>query len=243
MKAYPAYRDSSLEWIERLPSHWQTKRLKHLSSLQFSNVDKHTLEGEIPIRLCNYTDVYYNRVITDQIPFMQGTVTPSEAAKFALRSDDVLVTKDSEMWNDIAVPSFVASDLPGVVCGYHLAQIRPKTQRIRGKYLAYAFRASGIREQFHIAANGITRYGLGQQSLADGIFPLPPLSEQDAIVSVLEAKEAEIHKFIGNQQRQIELLKAYKAALINRAPEAFLLGHLSSRQGWPVFQEFRITGL
>jgi type I restriction enzyme S subunit len=161
-------------WITYLPQHWRVEKLKNLASLRFSNVDKHTKEDELPVRLCNYTDVYYNDLITPDLNFMQATATPGEIATFGLRSGDVIVTKDSETWDDIAVPAYVPENLDGVICGYHLAQIRPNQSLINGKYLFRALSAAGIRDQFHIAANGVTRYGLPQYALKTASFQSLP---------------------------------------------------------------------
>lgn len=207
----------NLSWISELPPHWRVEKLKYLASLRFSNVDKHTNEEELPVRLCNYTDVYYHDLITEELDFMNATATPEEIASFGLRAGDVIVTKDSETWDDIAVPAYVPSDLEGVICGYHLAQIRPHQMLISGKYLFRALNAHGIREQFHLAANGVTRYGLSQHALKSGLFPVPPRAEQDAIVAFLDEKLADIDRYIAAKQRLIELLNEQKAAIINRA--------------------------
>jgi type I restriction enzyme S subunit len=57
------------------PKGWQTKKIKFLADVQTSNVDKLTVEDEEPVRLCNYTDVYYNDRITPDMPFMEATAT------------------------------------------------------------------------------------------------------------------------------------------------------------------------
>ena len=49
--SYPAYKPSGMDWVGDVPEHWQVRRLKHVSSVQFSSVDKHTIEGEEPVRL------------------------------------------------------------------------------------------------------------------------------------------------------------------------------------------------
>jgi len=59
------------EWLPEPPSHWSIKRLKHVCRVFPSNVDKHTVEGEEPVLLCNYTDVYYNDRITPNLTFMK----------------------------------------------------------------------------------------------------------------------------------------------------------------------------
>jgi len=214
---YPAYKPSGMEWVGDIPSHWEVHRLKHVASVQFSSVDKHTIEGEEPVRLCNYVDVYYNDFIADGLDFMAATATRSEIARFQLRHGDVLITKDSEAWNDIAVPAFVAGELDGVLCGYHLAHIRPHPRKLLGEYLFRAFRSCGVNDQFRVAANGITRFGLGKYWLDNGLFSVPPLDEQKAIAAFLDRETARIDALIEKKRRQIELLQEKRYALISHA--------------------------
>jgi len=174
-KPYPAYKDSGVEWLGEIPVHWEVKRLKTLASVQLSNVDKKSVEDQGSVRLCNYTDVYYNERITRDLEFVAATATPEQARRFSLRSGDVLITKDSESWTDIAVPAVVAEDLPEVLCGYHLAYIRPSGD-CNGAFLGRAFAAIGPRDQFHVAANGITRFGLGGDAIRTGLFAMPPVA-------------------------------------------------------------------
>ena len=44
-------KDNVVEWIGEIPSHWETKKLKHISDVRPSNVDKHIYEDEIQVRL------------------------------------------------------------------------------------------------------------------------------------------------------------------------------------------------
>jgi type I restriction enzyme S subunit len=154
-----------MDWADSLPRSWNARRLKTFADVQASNVDKNVNEGEIPVQLCNYTDVYYGDMILARTDFMKATATPLELTKFQLRGGDVLITKDSESGTDIAVPAYVPETLDGVICGYHLAIVRPKQSQIDGQYLYFAFLTHGVRDQFHVAANGITRYGLSQHDI------------------------------------------------------------------------------
>ena len=75
--AYPRYRDSGVEWLGRIPEHWAVGRLGHIASYRTSNVDKKAKVGESPIRLCNYTDVYYRERIRAEVgDFMEATASP-----------------------------------------------------------------------------------------------------------------------------------------------------------------------
>ena len=208
--------DSGVEWLGEIPVHWSVRRLKTVSAVQLSNVDKKSLEGQESVTLCNYTDVYYNDRITCNLDFMSATATADQIRRFSLRAGDVLITKDSESWTDIAVPSLVVEDLPGVLCGYHLAHIRPK-EFINGAFLGRAFAAIGPRDQFQIAANGITRYGLGSDAICTSQFAIPPIDEQSTIAVFLDRETAKIDALIEKVHNAIEKLKEYRTALISAA--------------------------
>ena len=214
-RPYPRYKDSGVEWLGKTPAHWSIQKLKHISSVEYSGVDKHKRDEEQPVRLCNYVDVYYNDYITDDLELMRATASTDEIRNFTLRGSDVIITKDSESWDDIAVPAYVPSDLEGVLCGYHLALIRPDEQIVSGKYLFRSFSARGINDQFRVAANGITRYGLGKYWLENSVFPVPSLPEQRAIAAFLDRETARIDALVEKQERLIALLQEKRAAFIS----------------------------
>ena len=87
-------------------------RLSTVALPRFSSVDKLTVAGEEPVRLCNYTDVYQNDYITADREFMHATATPDEIAQFRLHVGDVIITKDSESPDDIGIPCVIDSTAP-----------------------------------------------------------------------------------------------------------------------------------
>ena len=213
---YPKYRDSGIEWLGEIPAHWEVRRLKEWANVWLSNVDKKSVEGEPGVRLCNYVDVYYHDRIHGAMEFMTATATPDQVRKFSLREGDVLITKDSETWTDIAVPALVTEDLADVVCGYHLALIRPKRNCVGG-FVGRAIGAVGLREQYQVAANGITRFGLTADGIRNGVLPLPPLSEQRSIARFLARENAKVDALVAKQQEMISLLQEKRSALIIHA--------------------------
>ncbi|MBI5409959.1 MAG: restriction endonuclease subunit S [Nitrospirae bacterium] len=172
------------------------RKLKQVASVKFSGVDKKSEEGETSVRLCNYTDVYYHDYVTPEMDFMEATATPTEVSTFTLRKGDILITKDSESWDDIAVSAYVTHDLEGVLCGYHLAQIRPLFILAVGNYIFRAFHARGINDQFRVAANGITRFGIGKTAIDSSLFPVPPIPEQQTITDYLDRETSKLDALI-----------------------------------------------
>ena len=166
-------------------SEWRKGTLDDVIDLVLSSVDKKTKDNERAVQLCNYTDVYYNSFIHSSLDFMTATATDREIAKCSLFSGDVVITKDSEKHDDIGVPALVREDIPGLVCGYHLAILRPMPSKIEGNYLFYALCTSEVQHQFHSYANGITRFGLRKADIGLVEIPLPPLPEQRTIAHIL----------------------------------------------------------
>lgn len=203
-----------IEWVDEIPEHWEERRLRNLSELRVSNVDKHSKDEEIPVRLCNYTDVYKNPAITTDMPFMAATATPKEIAAFNIRVGDVLITKDSEDWQDIGVPSAVIQSADDLVCGYHLAILRPKTDLVSGHFLTYALQCRSAVTQLNFAAKGVTRFGLSQGAIKSIYLAVPPVDEQEKIVLFIEDATTSINGLIRHAQGEIDLIREYRNRLI-----------------------------
>jgi type I restriction enzyme S subunit len=216
-KPYPEYKDSGIEWLGKIPAHWEAERLKVIASVTLSNVDKKSQEGHERVQLCNYVDVYKNDRVTSDMNFMVATATAEQIRRFSLCMGDVLITKDSESWDDIAVPAVVAENMEGVVCGYHLALLRSVALKTDGRFLARAFSSIGLRDQFWVAANGITRFGLTGDAIRAAWFPVPPYDEQQTIADFLDRETAKIDALVEKKERLIELLQEKRTALITHA--------------------------
>lgn len=167
-----------------LPEGWKRLPFTELAEVLFSGVDKKTSHDEIKVRLCNYVDVFHNNHILRGINFMEATASETEISNFELRRGDVVFTKDSETPDEIAEPAYVAEDLDGVICGYHLGIARPK-ENVDGLFLYYAMKEPAVRRQFSRAANGVTRFGLTLGALKSVIIPTPTPLLQRRIAAIL----------------------------------------------------------
>ena len=215
-RQYDRLCDSCIDWLGDLPTHWHKMPLRWLASYRTSSVDKKTDADEIPVRLCNYTDVYYSeRIRSSDGEFMAATATSHEVERFGLRPGDVLITKDSEDWRDIGVPALVEASSDDFVCGYHLGIVRPG-EEIDPGYLFRALLSDGVNKQLQVSATGVTRYGIPNGSVNGAVLPYPPLGEQRAIVSYLDRETARVDELITKKELLIERLDEYRTALITR---------------------------
>ncbi len=203
-------------FLKDIPKDWRSDRMGNVAEILFSNVDKHTFDSEISVCLCNYMDVYKNDRITSDIEFMEASAEPREIARFQIQKGDVLATKDSETPDDIAIPSLVAETLPGVLCGYHLALIRPRSNHVYGAYLFWLHNCKAYRSHYEAQAVGVTRFGLSQAAFKEARVPLPPLPEQQRIAAYLDASCAAIDASVAAKRRQLETLDALRTSIISR---------------------------
>lgn len=209
---------SGVDQLRRMvPAQWQLKPLRSVADYQVSNVDKLIAEDEEPVRLCNYVDVYHNERVDLTVPFMAATATAGEIERFGLKIGDVLITKDSEAWNDIGVPALICETADDLVCGYHLAMIRPNPDQIEGEFLFRCMQAKPVSIQLELAANGITRFGIPKSAIGSLSIPVPSLPDQRRIVGYIADQVQDIDALIDGKQKLEGLLAEKRRTLVAEA--------------------------
>jgi type I restriction enzyme S subunit len=179
---------------------------------RFSSVDKLTHSSETPVRLCNYIDVYNHEYITEDLEFMRASAIQPEIDRFGLKVGDVIITKDSETPDDIGVPAVVDYAAPDLVCGYHLALIRPDQEQVDPTFLAKQLKHFRLARYFGQQSNGLTRYGLPIGSVNKAPLWLPELlDEQKAIGKVLRL----VDEAIAKTEAVIAKLRQVRAGLLH----------------------------
>lgn len=141
---------------------------------------------------------------------MRATATSAEIARLTLKAGDVIITKDSETPNDIAVPAWVPKSLPGVVCAYHLGLLRPEPDRVLGEFLFRAIGSARIAQQFHVLATGVTRFALGKHDVKNAVIALPPVEEQKVICKRIDDECQPLDEAIARAEEEIKLIREYR---------------------------------
>lgn len=168
-------------------------RLGDIANVDISGIDKKTRNGEAPVKLCNFVDVYYNWAITKIVAhdLMLASASEDEISSFILHKGQVAITKDSETRDDIGIAAYIADDFEDVVLGYHCALITPKVdipieKRINGKYLNALLHTKYAQKYFSNNATGSgQRYTLSKETIEDMPVYLPAQEVQVKIGNYL----------------------------------------------------------
>lgn len=191
---------------------WEQSTLGEVATVLVSNVDKKSQSDERRVLLCNYTDVYYHDRITANMKFMEATATDAQIEKFSLRKGDVVITKDSESVDDIGVAAYVHDVVDGLICGYHLALIRPNPSAVNPVFLQAAFSLASSRAYLASNSNGVTRFGLPIGAIKEMPIRIPSMEEQRKIAAMLSICTDEINRLI----QDLAALKLQKKELLSK---------------------------
>ena len=170
-------------------------KLGEIATVEISGVDKKIKDGETPVKLCNFVDVYYNWAITSEMKskFMDASARQNEIDRFKLKRGQVALTKDSETRFDIGVPTYIADSFDDVILGYHNALITPNPDKLSGKYLNALLHTDYAKTYFANNASGSgQRYSLSVDALNNFPVPFIPLDEQKRIGDIFSSIDQKI---------------------------------------------------
>lgn len=192
-------KQSGVNWLGEIPEHWEVSKLR-----------KHFIPR---IQKVSDKDFAPLSVTKDGILPQLDTAckTDNGENRKLVRKGDYVVNSRSDRKGSGGISPFDGS----------VSLINIVIYPIDGEqeYYHYLFRCNNFVEEFYRNGRGIvadlwtTRY----QEMKNIEIPIPPLSEQRAIVSYIEAKTASINKLIDAYEQQVERVKEYKQRLISDA--------------------------
>jgi restriction endonuclease, S subunit len=205
MRRYESYKDSGVEWLGEVPSHWESFPLfvqAKISSIT-NHIDKELLSVYLDRGVVKFSDVDEKRT----------NVTSLDLSKYQLVRKGNLVLNNQQAWRG----SVGISNYEGIVSPAYL--ILELSNKFDPHYANYLFRNGSMVSHYLIASKGV---GTIQRNLYWGnlrrtpIF-IPPLSEQQKIAQFLDDKTAKIDQAVDLAEKQIALLKEHKQILIQNA--------------------------
>jgi type I restriction enzyme S subunit len=199
------YRDSGLEWLGNIPSHWSLQSIRSVTDLKSERN-----RPDLPV-LSVYRE--YGVLLKDSRNDNHNATSLDISNYKVVEVGDLVVNK-MKAWQG----SMGISDHQGIVSPAYIT-CRVDASKIFPKFLHYL-----LRSQPYIGVYNALSYGvrIGQWDMHYEDFkkiplPIPNVDEQRRIAEFLDRKTSEIDQAIAQKQRLIELLQEQKAILINQA--------------------------
>ncbi len=199
---YPAYKDSGIPWLGKIPEHWQVKRAKFIIKVimgQSPPSDSYIFDG-------------------NGLPFLQGNaefgqLNPSpkiycEISRKIVKKNDILISVRAPVG-----ALNVADQNYGI--GRGLCGLRPSGKFLNRSYMWYSLHH--VKIQLNLNSTGSTYDAVSTDDISNLIFMIPNLEEQKEIANFLDGETGKIDALVEKKERQIELLQEKRSALISRA--------------------------
>jgi type I restriction enzyme S subunit len=218
---YPKYKDSAVEWLGKVPEHWDVQRLKHVAArIPYAIVDgpfgtqlkaeDYRSSGVPLVRISNLS--FTGRFLEDDLVFIEDSKA-EEVSRSTVRRGDVVIGKTGATIGKSAL--FDYSD-KGVIASSCL-KISPDPDAVSPAFLARIIESDGFQKTLLNESGGSTRDTINITPFGNLAAVFPPLAEQLPICRFLVRETAKIDALIAEQQRLIELLQEKRQAVISHA--------------------------
>ena len=208
-------KNSGVEWLDRIPAHWEVKRAKDLSQFVTSGsrgwAAYYADDGSLFLRIGNLRAGAIDLDLTDT----QHVRPPAgaEGDRTRVRGGDVLISITALIGAVGLVPEGIAE----AFVNQHLALVRPRPRGVDSRWLGYCVLSRVGQEQMSADLYGGTKDGLGLDDIRSLVILLPPHHEQRRIVEILDGGSRKTDSLIIEIRNGIERLKEYRTALISAA--------------------------
>jgi type I restriction enzyme S subunit len=206
-------KDSGVEWIGKIPKHWEVVPLRHIGKTQ-NGLSKGGEYFGSGFPFLTYGDVYKNRTVPNTLSGL-AEASIADRQQFSIKEGDIFFTRTSETVEDIAFTSTCLNNLENGTFAGFLIRFRPEKNILYKGFSRYYFSSSTHRSFFVGQMNLVIRASLSQDHLKRMPVLIPPLSEQKRISTYIETGSQKIEIAISLKQQEIEKLKEYKSTLIN----------------------------
>ncbi|WP_049067786.1 restriction endonuclease subunit S [Acinetobacter baumannii] len=211
---YTEYKDSGVEWLEKIPSHWKASYVGVVSDVIDPQPDHRApaiSENGDGFPYIGIRDVNKDGTLNFE------TARPVEESAVIKQEQSFTIEPHNIIFCKVGTLGLPRKIIPHGRCALSATLVLIKARKIESQFLLYALDSDCIISQTNFVATGSTRAALGIQQIRKFRIPLPPNSEQVAIACFLDHETAQIDTLIAKQEKLIELLKEKRQAVISHA--------------------------
>lgn len=207
------FKDSGIQWLGKIPEHWEVKRLKYLLSekLKYGANESAELDDKDLPRYIRITDIREDGQLKEET---FKSLEYEKAEEYLLDDLDILLARSGAT---VGKSYLYRKDLAGLACyaGY-LIRARFNQKIANPKFVNYAFQSNFYWEWINAVNIQATIQNVSAEKYNEFTLTLPSLPEQTAIATYLDTETAKIDRLQAKIGESVERLKEYRAALITQ---------------------------
>ena len=200
MGRYSNYKQSSYDWLGRVPQQWDEKFLEQTASEKCVKNSRNTVKQVLSL---SYGEIKKKNNLN------KGLIAQDLSTYQIVEPGDIIM-RLTDLQNDHKSLRTGIVKNKGIITAAYLC-LCPK---INPEYLHYTLRAYDVKKVFYGMGGGV-RQSIGFKDVRHMYVPVPPRAEQDQIVRFLDWKVSEINKLIGIKKNQINGYREYEKKVIN----------------------------
>lgn len=205
MEKYNEYKDSGVQWLGEIPSHWKMKRLASMFVGEVEINKKYRIKRAFKF---NYGDLVPKNEVGDLEEYK------NVYTKYSLIKKGDIIINGLNLNYDFVSQRVACTPDEGIITSAYVV-CRPR-KKVSYNFYTYLFKGMDSMKLFHGMGSGI-RLTLSFKELKRQLLPVPPEEEQDAIVFYLDIKCSSIEILLANKKKEITLLQEMKQRVITDA--------------------------
>ena len=216
-RPYPEYKDSGVEWLGIIPTHWSLHALKRTVSDCSNGIWGDEPNGEDDLIVLRVADFDRNKLTVSEDKLTYRSISEKERKTRLLKKGDLLIEKSGGGEKTLVGCVVIFDKDYSAVTSNFVAKMSPR-KTYCSNFLRYAFShlyAGRVNYPSIKQTTGIQN--LDSESYLMEHFCFPDSSEQQTIAAFLDYETARIDRLIAKQQQLIELLKEKRQAVISHA--------------------------
>jgi type I restriction enzyme S subunit len=210
---------SGIEWLGDVPEHWEVKPLKY-SITKIEQGWSPQCESE-PAAENEWGVLKVGCGNRDKFDPTEQKALPLDVApmpNYEIKAGDILVSRGNTL-ELVGMATFIEKVRPRLLLCDLLYRFQAKSERAEGAFLVLSLRSPNVRFQIERDATGTSASmkKIGQGTIREFVLAIPPLEEQRAIITFVNAETAKLDILTAEAQRAIDLLQERRTALISAA--------------------------
>ena len=227
MERYNEYRDSNVQWIGEIPSHWEQRRVRYTgksrNGLTYSPYDvSEDGQGILVLRSSNIQD---GKLLLDDNVYVKKEISP----ELMVKKGDILICSRNGSRDLVGKLTMIDRDINASFGAFMMIYRTYMWAPFMEKVLSVAI------QSYKTLFSTSTINQLTNDIFKDFVIPIPPLAEQEMIVSYLDSKTSKIDVYVADKEKEIQLLQELKQKTIADAVTKGLNPNVKLKDGRTTF--------